>query len=182
MSLLSAMVRDPASQRQKQITEAEGYLALAMPAHALASLAAIEDSGDSEFNVEYLRGESLRALERHQEALDHLERASALQADHVGLLMALAWCYKRTGQLPKAITATERAYRAEPKEAVLLYNLACYWSLAGNKTQALSWLGRALRMEKSLRKLIDDEPDFDPLRADADFQMILRAVDAAGAP
>jgi hypothetical protein len=31
-------------------------------------------------------------------------------------------------------------------------------------------------MDKSFRKLIDDETDFDLLREDADFQMIVGAV------
>jgi hypothetical protein len=70
----------------------------------------------------------------------------------------------------------EQAYKISPKEAVILYNLSCYWSLAGNKTQSLSWLGRALRMDASYRQLIDDETDFDPLRHDPDFQMIVNAV------
>ena len=47
------------------------------------------------------------------------------------------------------------------------------------KTQALSWLGRALRMDASYRQLIDDESDFDPLRHDPDFQMIVSAVQQA---
>ena len=71
----------------------------------------------------------------------------------------------------------ERAYRIAPKQAVILYNLSCYWSLAGNKTQSLSWLGRALRMDHELRRLIDDEADFDSLRNDPDFQLIIRAID-----
>jgi hypothetical protein len=31
-------------------------------------------------------------------------------------------------------------------------------------------------MDKSFRRLIDDETDFDPLRHDPDFQMIVSAV------
>ena len=50
-----------------------------------------------------------------------------------------------------------------------------YYSLAGDKTQALSWLGRALRMKSSLRSLIADESDFDPLRDDPDFQYVTGA-------
>jgi hypothetical protein len=87
----------------------------------------------------------------------------------------------------------EEAYRAHPKVPVVLYNIACYHSLAGDKRQALSWLGRALRMEASLRKLVPDDPDlqalalrtslrdlipdesdFDSLRNDPDFQYLAR--------
>ena len=30
--------------------------------------------------------------------------------------MALAWCYKRTNQLPRAITSMEQAYKIAPKK------------------------------------------------------------------
>jgi len=55
----------------------------------------------------------------------------------------------------------------------VLYNLACYFALASDKVHALSWLGRAIRMESSLRELIPDETDFDSLRDDADFRLIV---------
>jgi tetratricopeptide (TPR) repeat protein len=110
------------------------------------------------FAVNYLRGEALRQMEQYAEALDPLGRAFAENPEDVGLLMAMAWCYKRTDQLSKAISAMEQAYRISPKQAVILYNLACYWSLAGNKTQSLSWLGRALRMDRSLRRLSGSLP------------------------
>ncbi len=99
-----------------------------------------------------LRGEGLRALDQFEDALEAYGRALAVDPEDIGVLAGMAWCYKRTGQLPKAIEAMEQAYQAHPKELIVLYNLACYFSLAGEKAQALSWLGRALRMESSLRK------------------------------
>jgi tetratricopeptide (TPR) repeat protein len=176
------MSKTARGRREKLLTEAEGYLALEMPEHALASLRQIEDPGPAVAKVNFLKGDALRALGRHDEALAALNRAFAEDPDNVPLLFAMAWCYKRIGQLPRAITAMEQAYRIAPKQAVILYNLACYWSLAGNKTQALSWLGRSLRMDASLRKLIDDETDFDPLRGDPDFRMIVGALDEMQRP
>lgn len=171
------MSRNPKAKRDKLLAEAEGYLGLEMPEHALASLLAIEDPENARFEVCFLRGEALRSMGRHARALESFQRAYAEQPGHVSLLLAMAWCYKRTDQLPRAITAMEQAYHVSPKEAVILYNLACYWTLAGNKAQALSWLGRALRMDKSLRKLIPHEHDFDALRHDPDFRLIVAAPD-----
>jgi tetratricopeptide (TPR) repeat protein len=148
-----------------------------MHTHALASLSAIDRGDERAFAANFLRGEALRNLERHAEALEAFQRAFDEKPDDVSLLMAMAWCYKRTNQLPRAITSMEQAYRISPKEAVILYNLSCYWSLAGNKTQSLSWLGRALRMDGSFRQLVDDESDFDSLRHDPDFQLIVGALD-----
>ena len=165
------------SRRDRLLAAAEGYMTLGMPSQALNSLNEIDRREQDAYAVNLLRGDVLRHLERHEEALVALHRAFEKKPDDVTLLMAMAWCYKRTNQLPRAITSMEQAYRIAPKEAVILYNLSCYWSLAANKTQSLSWLGRALRMDKSFRQLIDDETDFDPLRQDPDFQLIVGAVE-----
>lgn len=179
----------------RRLQAASGYLDLEMPAHALRALEGIANPEATPFEFHYLRGQALRVAGRFEEALIALSRAREKQPDDLDVLMGLAWCFKRTDQLPRAISTMEEAYRAHPKVPVVLYNIACYYSLAGDKVQALSWLGRALRMEASLRKLmaekspfdplsvvwrkqtslrdlIADEPDFDPLRNDADFQYL----------
>jgi uncharacterized Ntn-hydrolase superfamily protein len=48
----------------------------------------------------------------------------------------------------------------------LLYNLACYESLAGRRDDALEHLGRAVLADPSFRELAREDPDFDPIRAD----------------
>ncbi len=64
-------------------------------------------------------------------------------------------------------------YRVHRYEPIVLYNLACYLALAGEKEQALSWLGRSLRIQPSLRKLIPDDSDFDQLRHEPDFRLVV---------
>lgn len=186
---------NPQRDRQRKLEAACGYLELNMPEHALRELSRIPDPESIPLDFHRLRGEGLRALDRFEEALEAYARALAANPEDIGVLAGMAWCYKRTGQLPKAIEAMERAYQAHPKELIVLYNLACYFSLAGEKAQALAWLGRALRMESTLRKQhpegerglapwgfgtlepslrerIAEEPDFDPLRNDPDFQYL----------
>jgi tetratricopeptide (TPR) repeat protein len=158
--------------RQRKLEAASGYLDLHMPKHALRELAQITDPEAIPFEFNQLRGDALREEGRFEEALIAYARALAERPEDLGVLMGMAWCYKRSNQLHRAIAAMEQAYRAHPKEAVVLYNMACYYSLGGEKTQALSWLGRALRMQAKLRKLIPEESDFDPLRNDPDFQYV----------
>jgi tetratricopeptide (TPR) repeat protein len=182
--------------RQRRLEAACGYLELNMPQHALRELGRIADPQAIPFDFNRLRGEALRAADRFEEALEAYGRAMQEKPEELGVLLGMAWCYKRTGQLPRAIAAMEQAYQAHPKELIVLYNLACYFSLAGEKAQALSWLGRALRMESTLKKVhsesedrfntwsgigsfkaslreqIAEEPDFDPLRNDPDFQYL----------
>lgn len=150
---------------------------LGMPQRALRELEMIEHLKTLVGEVHGLKGEALRQLEEYDPALVAYSRALAEQPTSVDLLMGMAWCYKRVGLLEQAIAATEQAYRVSPKEPILMYNLACYYALNGDKAQALSRLGRALRMDGSLRKLVANEPDFDPLRDDPDFQLVVGDVE-----
>lgn len=151
----------------------EGYLLLGMSASALREVDAVRASGHSSVRVCELRAEALRGLERHAEALAEFEAADKRAPGQLATLMGMAWCLKRVDRLDDAIDVMHRAYQLHSDEPVVLYNIACYHALAGDKQQALSWLGRALRMEPALRKLIPAETDFAQLREDPDFQFIV---------
>ena len=152
--------------------EVEGYLELGMPDHALQTLERISTPAAFSSEALYLRGESLRMLHRYGEAIGPLEQAAKAAPDDVGIRIALGWCYKRTGRLDLAIDALQQALLVEPEAALLRYNLACYLSLAGQKRRALRYLAQALAIDPAYRKLIDAESDFDPMRADPEFQAI----------
>jgi hypothetical protein len=47
----------------------------------------------------------------------------------------------------------------------MLYNLACYESLAGKGDAALGALRRSIELDPSFRELARDDADFDPIRA-----------------
>lgn len=157
----------------RRLDAARGYLLLEMADQALAELNAIDDSSSVLFEWSLLRGEALRTRCEYRAAIRAFEAAQHHQPESLDVFMGLAWCYKRTDQLSKSIDAMQQAYQHHRDEPIVLYNLSCYYALAGNKDQALSWLGRALRMQPDLRKLIADETDFDSLRDDSDFQHLL---------
>lgn len=166
------MGADPHRVRERQLEAASGYLDLGMATHALSALDAIPRPDAEGFDFHLLRGEGLRMTDQFEAAVEAYTEALSQKPDNLSVLLGLGWCFKRSNELPRAIAAMEDAYRAHPKAPIVLYNLACYHSLDGNKAQALSWLGRALRMESSLQKLIADETDFDPIRNDAGFQFL----------
>lgn len=157
--------------------EAEGYLELGMPEHALRSLQRRGHIVHGDARACYLLGESLRELHQYREAIFPLKRSLKLIPDDIHVWMALAWCYKRVGRIERAITALEEAIDIEPGEAVLHYNLACYWSLAQDPREALRYLANALEIDGNFRDFVPDEPDFDPLRHNPKFQNITGAVD-----
>ncbi|MCH7988575.1 MAG: tetratricopeptide repeat protein [Planctomycetes bacterium] len=167
------MAINPKRRRERLLEAARGYLTLEMPDHALRELRKIEASDEDLFDIYQLQGESLRQKKEHDEALSVFSLALEMRPDDLTVLMGLAWCFKRTDQLTNAISTMEQAYQSSPKEPIVLYNLSCYYALAGDKQQALSWLGKALKIEPTLRELIPDESDFDPLRNDPDFQFVI---------
>lgn len=157
---------------QRQLDAAEGYLMLNLPGRALEILEGRSDWATMQFEASFLTGEALRSLERYREALRPLELAARIRPTDVSLAIALGWCYKRTHRLAQAIDALERAGRANPDEPLLHYNLACYWSLAGNAPKALDELTVALDLDPELRSLIPDESDFDSLRGNPAFERL----------
>jgi tetratricopeptide (TPR) repeat protein len=163
-------------RRQHLLVQAEGYLELGMGEHALEVLDRCEQLARLPEHGLYLRGQCLRELGRFREALDPLWQAAQSNPENIGTWLALGWCYKRTGKLDRAIESLEEALSVEPNDALVHYNLACYWALAKNKRQALNYLRKAFALEEDYRSLVAEESDFDPIRDDPAFQALMRVT------
>ncbi len=157
---------------KRQLGEAEGYLMLNLPSKALEILEGRADWATMQFEAAFLTGEALRTVGRHRDALKPLEVAAGLRPGDIRVAIALGWCYKRTHRLAQAIDALGRAVAHNPEEALLHFNLSCYWCLAGNPTKALDELAAALDLDPDLRSRIPTEPDFDSIRTDPAFERL----------
>jgi tetratricopeptide (TPR) repeat protein len=166
------MSRISGDQVRKKLDEAEGYLMLDLPRRSLQILESQPDWLNMQFEACLLKGEALGSLNRYRDALRHLEVAAALRQGNSRVALALGWCYKRTNRLAQAIDSLERALREHPDDALLHYNLACYWSLAANGPKALGALATALDIDPDLRSLISHESDFHSLRGDPEFERL----------
>lgn len=175
MLTLTTMARHR-MQLESASREAEGYLELGMHAQALVSLQRRGKLAHADGHACYLMGESLRELSRFSEAIIPLRRSVELNPEPTEGWLALGWCYKRTGQLALAIWSLEQALRHAPKDALLHYNLACYYSLAGRRLDALRRLKRSFDLDPGFRKMVSSEPDFTPLRDDPGFLMLMAAT------
>lgn len=155
------------------LREAEGYLELSLPRHALTALERAESTGHINSHALYLRGEALRELHQFAEAIGPLTQAAELAPSNVHIWLALGWCQKRNGRLDLAIESLQQAAEIDSQQAIISYNLACYWCLAKNKRQALEHLARAFDLDPNYRDLVPQEHDFDALRDDPDFQALV---------
>ncbi len=158
--------------RSKTLREAEGYLSLGMPEHALRTLDRIVPK-DDDWLWRLFRGEALRDLGRFAEAVPFLEEVIRLRRDRPEAYLALGWCHKRLGRIDLACADLEAALAVRPDHVLAIYNLACYYSLAGKVESALDCLGRALELEPELRLAVPEESDFDPIRDDPRFAALL---------
>lgn len=179
-------------RRQQLLREAEGYLDLIMvfadqwPLRAevrdrlgervLATLDLLDDDHGRRGHVLYLRGQALRAMQRFSDAVIPLKESSEHDPDNLHVWLALGWCYKRCGRLDLAIQSLEDAMNVEPTQAIIFYNLACYWALAKNAKLSVAYLGRAFDLDPNYRDLVADEHDFDLIRQHRDFVNVTSVV------
>lgn len=176
--------------RQRQaVDEAEGYLDLAgglahqwplpgqlrdqLADRALAALARVPAAPGTQAHVLYLTGLAYSIMERYEDALPPLRASTDLDPRSVPVWLLLGWCCKRAHRLDEAIVALDRALVVGQGEAIVHYNLACYWSLAGHPERAIRHLARALDLDPRFRELVAGEVDFDPIRDLPDFQAVL---------
>lgn len=174
------------------IREAEGYLELAnglteqwpvsaaprdrLAQRAIDTLAPLPIAGGLQTQILYLQGLAYRTMHRYAEAVPHLKAAAELDPENIAIWLALGWCYKRTDHLPDAIHSLESALEADRQEAIVHYNLACYWSLAGNPEQAIRYLAQSFDIDPNYRELVAAEADFDPIRDLPGFQELLSVI------
>ncbi len=179
-------------RRQQLLREVEGYLDLLMvlsdqwplrrqsrdqlALRALDTLSQLEGTPGRRAHVLYLKGQSLRVMERYKDAIEPLQAAAELDGENVHIWLALGWCYKRTGRLDLAIQSLEESLTVDPNQAIIHYNLACYWSLAKNAKLAVGYLARAFDIDSNYRDMVPDEPDFDPIRHHPEFQALTTVI------
>lgn len=187
------MVRYEQSRRQQFLSEAEGYLDLVsglagraerdlqvrnrLATRALEVLDKLSrESSWRRGHVLYLRGQALRLMGRFRDAVGPLGESSEIAPENVHVWLALGWCYKRIGRLDMAIQSLEEALAVEADEAIVHYNLACYWSLANNPLLAVAYLARAFDIDPNYRDLVAGESDFNPIRNHPDFLALTSVI------
>ena len=128
-------------------------------------------------------GEALLELGRDDEAHRADEEGIEAARKHLELnpgdaraLSMGAAALVSTGQKEEGFAWAERAVALAPHETMLMYNVACLYSLAGEPDSAFEYLGRAAEAGHAHRAWLEADSDLDPIRDDPRFQTILDQI------
>jgi adenylate cyclase len=83
-----------------------------------------------------------------------------------------------TGQTEKGLDWAQRALKLAPREAMVLYNVACAYAVAGKADEALDYLEGTVDAGYRQRSWIETDSEFDSLRDHPRYRQILDRIDS----
>jgi tetratricopeptide (TPR) repeat protein len=110
-----------------------------------------------------------RAAEAGTTVLALGARPGAVHEPSVWETFFAAYGYDKLGDTERGHRLLREAVESDPEVAVLRYHLACFNSRAGDRESALAQLRRAVELEPEVAEWAAKDPDFDPVRDDAQF-------------
>lgn len=161
---------------QKHLGYASGYLDLRMYDDAIREADAILAIQPDEPHAIALKSTALWQANRLQEAEPLVEKLTEINPKESGLWINLAYIRRRTQSLDAAVATLQRAFDANPSDALAHFNMACYRAVQNRPTEALALLKNALHLDPKLKDLARAESDLDSLRLMPEFQRLLTKV------
>jgi tetratricopeptide (TPR) repeat protein len=123
--------------------------------------------------VNYIaKGQVLSGLKKDNEALEALDKATALDPKLFDAWNVKAGILAKMGRYDEAIASVNNAVELMPNNSVCYYNRACMNCLKGNKANALADLKKAIDMNPSFKESARKDEDFKSLYNDEDFKKL----------
>lgn len=153
---------------------------------ALAKLPAAEDSF-SFFDVKMLVGgfrtiadDVFKAIDSGKIGGDYITNKN--QSAKANELNAKAIAAYRVEDYPKALKFIELAHEEAPNDSLIMYNVACFSALLGQKKEALNWLEKSVAGGFYAPHQISNDSDLESLRQEKQYKEALAlATERAGA-
>lgn len=109
-------------------------------------------------------------VDDHEDPITELQRLLGIQLAYQAMYKAMVM--RESGDIPGAICELECAKQACPGVAYLHYDLACYYSLSGQKTKALEELEKAISIEPEYKKMAVEDKDLHEIKGETKFQVL----------
>jgi tetratricopeptide (TPR) repeat protein len=166
---------------QKHIEYASGYLDLKMFDEALREADAALALAPTDEHALAIKSAVLWQQNRLLEAEPFVAKLAEIKPEDSGIWINLAYIRRRTQSLDAAVETLQRAFAANPRNALAHFNMACYRAVQHRTQEALELLRNAIHLDPDLKTLAKAEHDFDQLRATPEFQKLIgdRAGDSS---
>ena len=130
------------------------------------------DAAKKEAAQLYQVGQTLYRAKKYAEAAAKFEEAIELRSDAVASMMSLGNCYLRLGRNGDALARFLAATRTDPSFGPAHYNLAAFYAVTGDATNALKSLEKACTLDSRAKRSAKTEPDFATIKELPEFKRI----------
>jgi tetratricopeptide (TPR) repeat protein len=161
-------------EAQRHLGYASGYLDLKMYEDALREADATLACEPDEPHAIAMKSTILWEANRLQEAEPLVAKLAEINPKESGIWINLAYIRRRTQSLDAAVATLQRAFDANPRDALAHFNMACYRAMQNRPTEALALLKNALHLDPKLRSLARAERDLDSLRELPEFRSLVQ--------
>jgi tetratricopeptide (TPR) repeat protein len=151
---------------QQYWSAAIGFVELGMFQDANAELEKIDPSNRAAPQVLVLRIAVYCGLENWELMVGLTKRLTEFQPDDFQWPVSLAYATRRASSIEAAKEILLNAESQFPKQALIKYNLACYFCQTGDIENAKIHLKKAFKIDLSWRITALDDPDLQPLWKD----------------
>lgn len=158
---------------KRHLDFAQGYAQLKMYDDAHAELEQVLRLSPDNLDALYWQGVLYLEEGKLQQAEAPFRRLIKLDPDQAHVYVHLAYIYRRTVSLEKAIETIERALQLKPTLPIALYNLSCYRAVEGKTGDSLKLLEQVCGLAKEYRELARSDPDFDSIRNLQEFRKLV---------
>ncbi|MDH3296729.1 MAG: tetratricopeptide repeat protein [Gemmatimonadota bacterium] len=132
--------------------------------------------------AEFFAAQALEASGRTEEAKTHYRASLEASAEHMKLnpddsraATFRAVSNGRLGNSEEGFRWAEQALAIDPTDAVVMYNVACFYAVEGESDRAIDILERAADAGFNRGGWLEHDPDLDSLRDDGRFKALLQS-------
>src|SRR5580698_7348985 len=138
----------------------------------------IADDGDIRLNLADAyrwSGQTTKAAATYDQAIPLAYKSIQVNPKDTDAIGNLALCYAKKGDTKRALDFITRARTIDPRDNSLMYEEATVHAIAGQRAEALSSLGQALRSGYSFQEARSD-PELKTLREMPEFQRLASEI------